>query len=365
MKTNNHYVFGSLTRISNLESEPFEVHPIERCSWATGDYVVGQYLGANEQLLENHVVELTTGRRRSLVDGDLVVGAFGVRKATQEVVGDWRLIGANHIMFDICGSALFGMETSRSFRRPPAPAFQYRGHVVRDGHKVCMNDFVPNVSATRPPNCPSVLIVGTSTSCGKTVTAQVVIRLMKEMGFRRVIGTKLTGAGFMNDTLSMIEGRADAVCDFVDAGLPSTVLPPQEYLQKLQIMFGILTSLDPDCIVAEIGSSPCEPYNGRIVLEELAPHFIVLCASDAYSVSGLQHELAGIEFRPDVVCGIAANTSAGIDLVQQLSGLKALSLTSEESVNELRMMLKKAISDCAGVVDDQAITACTTVEERY
>lgn len=339
-RPSDRYVFGSLTRISNLETVPFEVCPIERSDWATGDYVVGQYLGSSCSREER--VEVTTGQRRTLVQGDLVVGALGVRKATQEVVGDWHLIGANNIMFDICGSALFGIETSRSFRVHPSPGFVYQGHVIRNDRKVCMEDFVPNIARTGPPSCPRILIAGTSMSCGKTLTANIVIHLLKEMGFQHVVGAKLTGAGYLNDTLSM-EGRADAVCDFVEAGMPSTVVPPQEYRKRLQILFGILSSHYPDCVVAEIGASPCEPYNGRIALEEFSPQFVVLCASDAYSVVGLQHELADTDFDPNVVCGIAANTSAGVDLVKQLSGLPALSLTTEESIDELRIMLKKRL----------------------
>jgi len=343
MKTRDRYVYGSLARISDLETKPFDVRPLQRDNWATGDYIVGRYLGSRCSL-EKHVVELTTGRIRPLLAGDKLVGSLAVRKATFETVGDWHLIGADNMMHDICGSGMFGLETSRSFMKQSSPAFLYQGHVVRNGRKVCMKDFVPRVTPTGPPECPTILIVGTSMSTGKTNTAKVVIRLLKEIGFRRVVATKLTGAGYLHDILVMEEGMADVVCDFVDAGMPSTVMPPEEYRQVLPTLFGILSSQSPDCIVAEIGASPCEPYNGRVVLEEMSPQFVVLCASDAYAVIGLQQELAGLQaFHPNVVCGIAADTSAGIDLVKQLSGLPALSLTDEKSVDELRSMLTQAL----------------------
>ena len=40
-----HYIFGSLTRISDLEVYPFDVKKIDdKELWETGDYVVGKYI---------------------------------------------------------------------------------------------------------------------------------------------------------------------------------------------------------------------------------------------------------------------------------------------------------------------------------
>jgi hypothetical protein len=39
------YIYGSLTRISDLELYPFDVEEIEdKALWETGDYVVGKYV---------------------------------------------------------------------------------------------------------------------------------------------------------------------------------------------------------------------------------------------------------------------------------------------------------------------------------
>ena len=85
----NRYVFGSLTRISNLAIAPFAMQPLPREQWATGDYVVGEVLDAQRR---TDVTELTCGRMARLMQGDLIVGAFGVRRATLEAVGDWQSI---------------------------------------------------------------------------------------------------------------------------------------------------------------------------------------------------------------------------------------------------------------------------------
>jgi hypothetical protein len=80
----------------------------------------------------------------------MVVGALGTRNATQELCGTWEAIehpskdGGPTIVDDIDGAGLFGRETSRSSRYPPHAQFEYVGHVVRDGKKVCMKQFTPS-----------------------------------------------------------------------------------------------------------------------------------------------------------------------------------------------------------------------------
>ena len=44
---------------------------------------------------------------------------------------------------------------------------RYRGHVLVDGAKACMHDFVLPV-APRPLTAPVVLVIGTSMSAGST-----------------------------------------------------------------------------------------------------------------------------------------------------------------------------------------------------
>ena len=158
-------------------------------------------------------------------------------------------------------------------------------------------------------------------------------------------------------TFTLSSLPAQYVVDFVDAGVCSTLMHPKEYREQvLPTMLGLLAKFQPDCVVAEIGASPCEPYNGIEVLKALlvAPDscpasrvFIVLCASDAYAVSGLCHALnsEGLDFHPDIVCGIAVNNSAGCHLVTHLSGLFALDISDHTKDEELRKLLKKRLLD--------------------
>ena len=212
-----------------------------------------------------------------------------------------------------------------------------------------MKDFAPNVAkAKATPNCPIVLIVGSSMSCGKTVTGKIIIDIIKNgLGIKKVIGAKFSGGGYRHDTNEMLEAGASNAIDFVDAGYSSTVMPAKDYRElALPKMLGLLSEFEADCIVAEIGASPLEPYNGVEVLKELAGYpklFLVLCATDAYAALGLCSALKpeSLDFQPDLVCGMAANNSAGIALIKKLTGLPALNLGGGSDSDELQKMLKK------------------------
>ncbi len=331
---NERHFYASLTRISNLPDMTWKMERLPREHWATGDYVVGE-VNAHHRGLST--VELANGRMTDVTDGDHIVGAFGQRCATLEAVGDWRAIKADEQMEALTSAGLFGKLTSKSAFLPALLPLTYRGHVMVNGQKSTMRDFVPVIPACAF-TLPVVLIVGTSMSAGKTSSARIIVRLLKEAGLR-VIGAKLTGAGRYRDILSVRDAGADWIFDFVDAGLPSTVCPEDEYRQALRHLLSRMMATNADVVVAEAGASPLEPYNGATAITELKDNVkcTVLCASDPYGVVGVTTAFAR---QPDLVAGAAANTEAGIQLVEKLSGLKALDLLDTQSLPQLRDILK-------------------------
>src|SRR5690606_28234272 len=107
---------------------------------------------------------------------------------------------------------------------------------------------------------PVILIIGTSMEAGKTVAAVALTRALKSMGLR-VAGVKVTGVGRYRDIRAMGAAGADFIADFVDAGLPSTVVPRDEYEAALRRLGATVAAAEPDVVIAEAGASPLEPYN--------------------------------------------------------------------------------------------------------
>ena len=329
--------FTSLSRISNLPEVPFSVQPLPREEWGTGDYVLGEVDSPPSSLSK---LELTSGRMVEVAEGNLVLGAFGRRYATLEAVGDWRDIGNDLQMEALTGAGLFGKTTSKSALLPRPIPLAYKGHALVSGAKAVMRDFVPPAPQV-VFELPVVLLVGTSMSAGKTTSAKVIVRLLREAGLS-VIGAKLAGAGRYRDILGMEDAGAERIFDFVDAGLPSTVVPEEEYRQALRNLLARMASVRADVVVAEAGASPLEPYNGATAIEELGSNVrcTVLSASDPYAVTGVT---AAFGSHPDLVTGLATSTEAGIDLIEKLSGIEALNVLDRGSLPRLREILKDRV----------------------
>jgi hypothetical protein len=323
------YFFTSMTRISDLQTKSFELIELPRDRWQTGDYVVGEVYSTSGK---RPYIELTTGRMVEVLNGDLVVGAFGVRRATLEVVGDWQHIQPDNRMEALTEGGLLGKATSVSFMVSNVPPLIYQGHITRNGQKVCMKDFVPPVEITSY-KCPTIMMIGTSMSSGKTSTARVIIHELKRAGFN-VVGAKFAGAGQYHDILTMKDAGALNCFDFVDVGLPSSICDPEDYRLSLRQLLSLINAEKPDVVVAEVGASPFEPYNGSIVLEEINDQICctIMCASDPYAVVGVSQSFG---LNPDVISGIVTANTAGVELVEKLTGIRAIGIGDRSSQVEL------------------------------
>lgn len=334
---NTRYFFTSLTRISDLPEVSFSVEHLPRRAWDTGDYVVGEVVPPAGGLSR---IELANGRMAEVEEGDVIVGALGVRYATLEAVGGWQNVGNDGQMEALTGAGIFGRSTSKSVMLPSLLNLAYKGHVLVHDEKAAMGDYV-RPEPERAFELPVVLLTGTSMSAGKTTTARAIVRLLKAEGLD-VIGAKLTGAGRYRDILSMGDAGADHIFDFVDVGLPSTVVPEREYREALRNLLSRMAAVEADVLVAEIGASPLEPYNGAAAIEEIGPNVrcTVLAASDPYAVAGVT---AAFGHRPDLVTGLATSTRAGIELIEKLSGVKAVNVLDRDSLPKLKTVLDRTL----------------------
>ncbi len=354
---------GSVARIADFDRRAPQVEPVERELWATGDYVVGEVLDSGELPCR---IETASGRIARIGPGDRVLGALGVRAATLEAVGDWQAIGPDGTMQQLTAACVFGSCTSISAWTHPLADVRYLGHAVRDGEKLTMDGFAGGEEpGGESLSAPVVLIIGTSMSAGKTVSGMAIVRRLKRMGLR-VAAAKVTGVARLSDILAFRDAGADFVADFVDAGLPSTVVEPEHYRRALPRLLGRIAAAGPDVVVVEAGASPLEPYNGDVAVELLGElvRCTVLCASDPYAVAGV---ISAFQSRPDVVSGRAASTDAGIALVERLVGIPALNPFDEASLGRLDELLSSKLA-LAGAEDAQHVRfagAYTAAPTRY
>ncbi|MCK5443044.1 MAG: hypothetical protein KAJ23_14235 [Maribacter sp.] len=330
---NQQYIFTSLTRISDLAEKEFTLKKLHRDKWQTGDYVVCKIVNAGSNTL---FLELPNGRMRGVIGGESVVGVLGERFATLEATGTWQKVEDDLKMSILTAAGLLGKLTSKSVFIPNMMEVVYTGHTFRDRERLTMESFVVPVEEV-PFNTPVILFVGTSMSAGKTTSARIVTNLFKLAG-HRVVGAKLTGAGRFKDILAIKDVGADAVMDFVDVGLPSSIYPREKYQLKLRQLLNKISQQKADVAIIEIGASPLEPYNGDMAINAIREHVkcTILSASDPYAVYGL---MEAFDIVPDIVTGIASNTLAGINMVDKLCKVKALNLIDSTTTKELKQIL--------------------------
>jgi hypothetical protein len=276
---------------------------------------------------------------RGIIGGETIIGALGDRFATLEATGSWEAVGTDGKMHVLTGAGLFGKLTSKSVYLPPMMELRYVGHVFRNDQKIRMEDFVLPVE-DKPFDIPVILFYGTSMSAGKTTSARIVTHLFKSAGYS-VVGAKLAGAGRYRDILAVKDVGADAVFDFVDVGLPSSICEAALYKKKLHQLLNRMAGTAADVAVVEVGASPMEPYNGSLAIEALRPNlkFSVMSASDPYAVYGL---MKAYGMTPDLVTGVTSNTLAGIALVEQLCGVRAINFLNPENETILRQLIGQA-----------------------
>ena len=332
------YVLPSLTRISALDTTPFTVSALPRDAWATGDYVA---CVVDQAPTGHNELELATGRMRPVMKGQRFIGALGERRATLSGTGDWRLADADGRMHLLTSAGLMGKLSSKAPFMPDFLEVAYAGHVHLGGAKATMAHGIPDVPHARF-QIPTVLVTGTSMSMGKTTVAKTIVHRLKRRG-HRVLGAKLTGAGRYRDVQTMSDAGADVIFDFVDAGLPSTVCPPDVYTKHLRTLLSRMATEPADVAVIEIGASPLEAYNGMPAIKAIhdAVCCVALVASDPYAARGI---LETADMHPDFVCGPATNTDAGRNLIEQLTGLRSLNVVDEATTEALDELLEENLT---------------------
>lgn len=327
---------ASLARIADFDRNPYDVRALHKDKWASGDYVLGEVCGPRSELYN---IETCSGEMLPVHAGDQVIGAFGVRAGTLEGAGDYASIEHGN-MQALTNAGLFGAFTSFSTLLPRPISLRYRGHILRDDRKVLMRDFAIT-SAQTEFNVPSILLVGTSMSAGKTVAGRLACKLLSSAGFK-VIGAKITGAGRYRDIASFKQYGAIEIYDFVDAGLPTTIVPEHEYRAAIRPLLRYIAGRKPDYLVVEAGASPLEPYNGAPAMDELGGNICctILCASDPYAVVGVQQAFG---LTPDLVSGLAASTTAAVNLVTKLTGVPAINTLDPDAEQEFRKFLGETL----------------------
>jgi hypothetical protein len=276
-------------------------------------------LGAHEYLEDPH------GRRMRLYPGDLVVGAYGNRYATDFYEGYLPTPGdAVHLL---TSGGLVGTVASAHTSKEAPTELEVLGPLT-DAAGLPLN--TDDVALPEPvpgrPELGTVVVLGSSMNAGKTTATSAIIRGLAKAGLRVGAG-KVTGSGSGKDHWAYVDAGAATVADFLDFGMPSTFGYPSERL--VSTMFGIrdrLVEEAADVVVLEVADGVLQSETRALAeqLPEFADH-VVLAVGDALGAVagiGVLGEL-GVSVR--VVSGLVTASPLATREAAEATGLPVLS----------------------------------------
>jgi hypothetical protein len=213
-----------------------------------GDLVAGEVLsvGKNTRLEVRREVQL------DLFPGDVVVGAFGNRYATDQFEG-YVPQGPVEVCDLLSVGGVFGEVASRHASMASPTRLRVLGLVAdQEGRPINQRQFGLS-SVSYAGSAPEViLVVGSAMNSGKTTTGGTLSRVLSRAGYR-VGAAKVTGTAAGRDGRFYESCGARPVLDFTSVGYPSTYMLDQEELLALyRVLLSQLQASGLDYIVLEI-----------------------------------------------------------------------------------------------------------------
>jgi len=306
-----------------------------------GDLIVARVvkIGAHDHAEDRH------GRRMRLYPGDLVVGAYGNRYATDFYEGYVPAPGES-ITHLLTAGGLVGSVASAHDAHPDPTELEVMGRVVMNGgHPASLEEFArPIPREAIASSVPTIVVVGTSMNAGKTTTAAGIIRGLSRAGLWVRAG-KVTGSGSGKDRWSYADAGAHALFDFLDFGMASTFGYPLEQLAgTMRAIRDALIAEGSDAVVLEIADGLLQQETRWLLerrpVEEVA---VVFAATDALSAQSGVEILRALNLRVRAISGLVsrsplaareAETATGLPVVSpwRLAEGAALDLLADEAV---------------------------------
>ncbi|MBX2802739.1 MAG: hypothetical protein KTR31_33975 [Myxococcales bacterium] len=276
-------------------------------------------------------IEAPDGTLHTVGEGDVIVGALGIRGASRGYAGivpDSLTPGDALHLLNLGG--VIGRCTTFDVTLGPPSRVELLGAVMCDQRPAHIAPGPVAPATTLSPLPPLVLVVGTSMQAGKTGAACAVVRAAVERGWR-VAAAKLTGVALRRDSLELQAAGACHALTFADAGLASTC--GGDVTGAARGVLNALAARGPDLIVAELGDGLLGSYgvHGLLELPDLQQAIcsVVLSATDPVAAWGGAALLERLGLRPTVVTGPTTDNGAGAAAVQQHTACAAANARSQ------------------------------------
>jgi hypothetical protein len=298
-----------------------------------GDICAFELLGDASSI----TVEAPSGRMTTIAPGDALLATPGYREARRWAVGtipDGGLVpGSDYWVLANSGVVGELISTSR-LEMGHLGRVRYLGVVCgEDGETLNIRQFMVTNRGGTDRNAPVYLIVGTSSSVGKTTAGVGVLRTLRRQGHHTVVALKATGTSSLAEIARYLDFGAAEAFDCIDFGLPTTY--PVGRKGIVDIFFNEIDycfSLPADALVVECAGDPVSA-NAPELLSCLKARRsdlkIVLAAADALGAMGAKQALADIGLAISLITGPCTDTSILRERTAALCGIPAINMAAD------------------------------------
>lgn len=277
---------------------------------------------------------ITTADQRKLriYEGDLLVGVFGHRYATDAY--EARVQGLDDVSLLTAGG-MVGTILSRHHEMGRPTRLSFLGYVAdAEGLRVNLKAEQRRPVGPTPPTRNLLVVVGTGMNAGKTTTVARLVHALTGRGLR-VAACKLTGSVSNRDPDEMRAAGAVTVRDFSDYGFPSTYLATEPELEELAASLLTDTArVHPDVTVMEIADGILERETAMILQDPLFRRHVrglLLAADSALGALAAVERLTAWGYEVLAVSG--AITSAPL-YVEEFRGASSVPVASSAGDDE-------------------------------
>jgi hypothetical protein len=281
---------------------------------------------------ENKALVTNTNKRMRIYVGDLMVGVFGNRYATDAFEGE--IEGIRNLSL-LTASGMVGTLKSKHHSVDKPTRLSFVGFLqFMTGQRVNLKQIKFNKS--QPKSCLKnlIIIVGSGMNSGKTTACRKMIKSFSEMGIK-VAACKLTGSVSHRDQYEMISATPAYTIDFSDYGFPSTYkCDKQELIDLFNTMLTDIEKINPDVTVMEIADGVLQRETSLLLSEPLIKEStkgIFLAADSAPSALFAVEYLKRLRYNIIAVSGVMTSSPLYIREFQMNSNIPVISSASNES----------------------------------
>ena len=311
-----------------------------------GDVILGRV----SKIGRHTKIDDCDGRRVTLLEGDLVIAAYGNRYATDQYEGIVPETTAPcHILSN---AAVCGIVKSKHAKMPAPTELEVIGFMHNAaGQQLNLRDFglklrtkkATSIKRSKKPDRPSIIVVvGSSMNSGKTTATASIVRGLTQSGYQVAAG-KITGTACGNDIWAYKDNGAVKVLDFSDCGYPSTYLcDGEEVLSIYRTLRQRLRKVKPNYIVMEIADGIIQRETTELLAQ---PEFkksidhLIYSAGDALAADSGLRLLNQKGYQVTALSGLVSASELAKAEAEALTGVRCY--TQDEIIaGELNELLK-------------------------